>query len=73
MTLEEGENLQTSLQEALSHWQFLTDCLMPDLFEKLEKEGSETLKETGIHKALITKGLKVILSCWKIINILVKN
>lgn len=55
--------MQTSLQEALSHRQFLTDCLMPDLFEKLEKEGSETLKETGTHKALITKGLKVMLSC----------
>lgn len=73
MTSEEGEKLQTNLQEALSHRQFLTDCLMPDLVEKLEKEGSETLKETGIHKALITKGLKVMLSCSKIINFLVKN
>lgn len=36
---------------------------MPDLLEKLEKEGSEALKEADVHKALITKTLKVILTC----------
>ena len=59
MTLEEGEKLQASLQEALSHKQFLKDCLMPVLIEKLEKEGSETLKEADKLKASLSQSLKV--------------
>lgn len=54
--------MQGSLQEALSHREFLTECLMADLLEKLEKEGSEALKEADVQKALITKGLEVILA-----------
>lgn len=49
-----------SLQEALSHRQFLTECLMPELFEKLEKEASEALKESEEQKALVAKSVEVI-------------
>lgn len=64
--------MQTGLQEALSHRQFLTESLIPDLLEKLEKEGSEALKEADVHKALITKTLKVILTCWQYISLNMK-
>lgn len=63
MTLEEGEKLQVNLREALSHQQFLTDCLMPVLFEKLEREGSEMLREADTHKASLHQALKVFKSC----------
>lgn len=59
MKLEDGEKLQVSLQEVLSHQEFLTDCLTPDLFEKLKKEVSETLKEADAHKASLNQSLKV--------------
>ncbi|KAM3595037.1 uncharacterized protein V6R79_017444 [Siganus canaliculatus] len=58
VTSAEGDKLHLSLQEALSHRQFLSDCLMPAVFEKLEREGSETLKEADIRKASLTKSLK---------------
>nr|XP_033499149.1 nesprin-2 [Epinephelus lanceolatus] len=58
VTLEEGEKLQANLQEALSRKQFLTDCLMPVLIEKLEREGSETLREADTHKASLSQSLK---------------
>lgn len=64
--------MQTGLQEALSHRQFLTESLIPDLLEKLEKEGSEALKEADAHKALITKTLKVILTCCLYISLNMK-
>ncbi|XP_075344165.1 uncharacterized protein LOC142402517 [Odontesthes bonariensis] len=59
-TLEEGEMLLNSLQEALSHQQFLTACLTPDWFEKLQKESSETLREVDLHKASLKQSLKVL-------------
>ncbi|KAA8578682.1 hypothetical protein FQN60_017502, partial [Etheostoma spectabile] len=56
--LEEGEKLETSLREALSHQQFLTDCLIPVLIGKLEREGSETLREADTQKAYLSCSLK---------------
>ncbi|CAJ1074541.1 LOW QUALITY PROTEIN: nesprin-2 [Xyrichtys novacula] len=57
-TLEEGEKLKANLQESLSHRQFLTDCLIPELFVKLEKDGSETLKKADAQKASLVQNLK---------------
>nr|XP_020467229.1 uncharacterized protein LOC109966618 [Monopterus albus] len=58
VTLEDGEKLQVSLREALSHQHFLKRCLTPDLFEKLDKEGSETLSEADTRKASLSQSLK---------------
>lgn len=66
-TLEEGEKLQDSLREALSHHQFLTDCLMPALLEKLERESSDTLREADARRALLS--VKVFKSCRPSLNI----
>ncbi|XP_031728981.1 nesprin-2-like isoform X3 [Anarrhichthys ocellatus] len=57
-TLEEGEKLQASLREALSHQSFLTECLMPVLSEKLLSQGSETLRKADTHKASLNQSLK---------------
>lgn len=59
MTLEDGEKLQASLEEVLSHQEFLTDCLTPDSFEKLKKEVSETLRAADVHRASLNRSLKV--------------
>ncbi|KAG7234117.1 hypothetical protein INR49_005781 [Caranx melampygus] len=58
VTLEEGEKLQITLREALSQQRFLTDCLTPVSFEKLEKECSQTLKEAEAHKDSLNHSLK---------------
>ncbi|KAG7509989.1 nesprin-2-like [Solea senegalensis] len=57
-TLDEGEKLQARLREALSHHEFLTDCLTPVLFVKLERDGSETLGEAETHKSSLNWSLK---------------
>ncbi|KAM6917368.1 uncharacterized protein PEZ65_013189 [Lycodopsis pacificus] len=57
-TLEEGEKLQASLREALSHQSFLTECLMPVLSEKLLSQSSETLRKADTHKASLNQSLK---------------
>ncbi|XP_055011498.1 nesprin-2-like [Boleophthalmus pectinirostris] len=49
-SLEEGEKYKLDLQEALSHWQFLSDCLSPLVFGKLDQESSETLAKADIQK-----------------------
>ncbi len=59
----EGAKLQDSLQEALSHQQFLKDSLMPVLFEKLEREGSETLREADVQRTSLSQRLKVFKTC----------
>ncbi|XP_039459641.1 nascent polypeptide-associated complex subunit alpha, muscle-specific form-like [Oreochromis aureus] len=56
--LEEGEKLQASLQEALSHRHFLMACLTLDLLEKLEKDGSEALREADTLKISLSQSLK---------------
>ncbi|CAB1456440.1 unnamed protein product [Pleuronectes platessa] len=58
VTLEEGEKLQVGLREALSHQQFLKECLTPVVFEKLEKDGSETLREADARRGSLTQSLK---------------
>ncbi|XP_068456284.1 rootletin-like [Clinocottus analis] len=57
-TLEEGEKLQASLKEALSHQPFLKDCLMPVLSEKLLSQGSDTLRKADARKASLNQSLK---------------
>ncbi|CAG5866901.1 unnamed protein product [Menidia menidia] len=57
-TLEEGEKLMNTLQEVLSHQQFLTACLEPECFERLQKEKSEILRELDLHKANLRQHLK---------------
>ncbi|KAF3845085.1 hypothetical protein F7725_008248 [Dissostichus mawsoni] len=56
--LEEGEKLQSSLRDALSHDQFLRDCLKPDLAMKLERDCSERLTEASTHKVSLRLSLK---------------
>ncbi|XP_010777600.1 titin-like [Notothenia coriiceps] len=56
--LEEGEKLQSSLRDALSHDQFLRDCLKPDLAMKLERDCSERLSEASTHKVSLRLSLK---------------
>ncbi|XP_062296794.1 rootletin-like [Scomber scombrus] len=58
VTIDEGEKLQAVLQEALSHQQFLTDCVTPHLFDKLVKDGSETLREADMQKTSLSNHLK---------------
>lgn len=43
--LEEGAVLHKNLQEAVSHKQLLKDCLGQELSEKLERDGSNALKD----------------------------
>lgn len=57
--LEEGEKLQASLQEAVSHRHFLMACLTLDSLEKLEKDGSEALREADTLKISLSQSLKV--------------
>ncbi|KAL3969167.1 solute carrier family 6 (neurotransmitter transporter) member 19 [Sarotherodon galilaeus] len=56
--LEEGEKLQASLQEDLSHRHFLMACLTLDLLEELEKDGSEALREADTLKISLSQSLK---------------
>ncbi|KAK5917061.1 hypothetical protein CgunFtcFv8_011982 [Champsocephalus gunnari] len=56
--LEEGEKLQSSLRDALSHDQFLRDCLKPDLAMKLERDCSERLTEASTQKVSLRLSLK---------------
>ncbi|XP_047197727.1 nesprin-2 isoform X1 [Hippoglossus stenolepis] len=58
VTLEEGEKLQVGLREALSHQQFLAGCLRPVVFEKLKKDGSETLRQADARRGSLTQSLK---------------
>lgn len=59
MTLEAGERFQLSLQEDLSHQQFLTETLKPELLQKLQEDASETLREAEAHRASLKDSLKV--------------
>lgn len=43
--IEEGAVLHTNLQVAVSHKQLLTDCLGQELANKLERDGSNALKD----------------------------
>ncbi|XP_068608266.1 nesprin-2-like [Brachionichthys hirsutus] len=58
VALEEGEKLRVSLQDVLSHRLFLKDCLMPVLFDKLDQDGSETLREVQAHMASLSQCLQ---------------
>ncbi|KAF7642841.1 hypothetical protein LDENG_00249780, partial [Lucifuga dentata] len=58
VALEEGEKIKLSLQEALSHQQFLTDCLTSDVLERLQRESSDALREADKHAASLSHGLK---------------
>lgn len=57
--LDEGDRLQASLREALSHQPFLKDSLMPVMFEKLLSEGSDTLRKADAQKAALNQSLTV--------------
>lgn len=59
MALEAGEELQGSLQEALSHQQFFTESLKPVLLEKLQKDASEALREAEAHRTSLKESIKV--------------
>lgn len=59
MTLETGGRVQVNLQEVLSHQQFLTETLKPELLEKLQEDASETLREAEAHRASLEDSLKV--------------
>ncbi|KAK7884443.1 hypothetical protein WMY93_027566 [Mugilogobius chulae] len=54
-SLEEGEKYRLDLQEALSHWQFLSDCLSPLVFGKLDLQSSETLTKAETQKNTFDK------------------
>lgn len=59
MALEAGEQLQGSLQEALSRQQFFTESLKPVLLEKLQKDASEALREAEAHRTSLQESIKV--------------
>ena len=57
--LEEGEKLQLSLREALSHQQFLVACLKAGEANRLERDSSETLQAAVTQSSTLTKILNV--------------
>ena len=57
--LEEGAIQRQSLQVALSHKELLRDCLGPELAGKMERDGTQTLKDAETHTASLTQRLKV--------------
>lgn len=59
MTLEAGEKVQVSLQEGLSHQQFLKETLTSALLEKLEKNASDALREAEARRTSLKESLKV--------------
>lgn len=59
MTLEAGEKVQVSLQEGLSHQQFLKETLASALLEKLEKNASDALREAEAQRTSLKESLKV--------------
>ncbi|XP_061890413.1 uncharacterized protein LOC133640784 [Entelurus aequoreus] len=58
---DEGEKMQAILQEALSHHQFLSDCLKQDVFDKLSKDSSETLRQAGTLQMSLCHNLKELM------------
>ncbi|CAL8302952.1 unnamed protein product, partial [Boreogadus saida] len=56
--LEEGEKLQHSLREALSHRQFLVASLKGGEAERLERESSEALQAAVTKSSTLTQSLK---------------
>lgn len=72
MTLEAGEKVQASLQEGLSHQQFLKETLSSELLEKLEKNASDALREAEAHRTSLKESLKVfdfddsLFNTWKL-------
>ena len=61
--LQEGEKRRLGLQEALSHHVFLADCLKAEQTQRLEREASETLRETETHTASLKHRLTVRRAC----------
>lgn len=57
--MEAGEVVRVSLQEVLSHQQFLKETLTSALLEKLEKNASDALREAEAHRASLKESLKV--------------
>ncbi|KAJ3613146.1 hypothetical protein NHX12_019398, partial [Muraenolepis orangiensis] len=58
VALEEGEKLQLSLREVLSHQQFLVACLKAGEADRLERESSETLQAAVSRSAVLAQTLK---------------
>ncbi|KAG7260919.1 hypothetical protein CRUP_020509, partial [Coryphaenoides rupestris] len=56
--LAEGEKLQFSLREALSHQEFLVACLKAGEADRLEKESAETLQAAVSQSSALTQILK---------------
>lgn len=68
MALDAGEGFQVSLQEVLSHQQFLRETLKPEVWEKLEHEASETLREAEAHRTSLRESKEVVSTHVSLLN-----
>lgn len=59
--IEEGAVLYKNLQEAVSYKQLLGDCLGQELADKLERDGSNALKDADILINQLQQRLQVMI------------
>ncbi|KAJ7990956.1 hypothetical protein DPEC_G00292250 [Dallia pectoralis] len=60
-TLDEGVRYQQDLKEAFSSRDFLGECLKPDQLDILERNATETLRDTEARRTSLTKALMPVI------------